>query len=109
MPQPAAVSVTFSGLQILVLLADITGTTVLQVPQSVLEVITMLLDAPLVPQPFIQVAEYVPAVLTVNTVPVLPPVQTIVPVQPLAVRSAVSFAQMLVLLAAMIGAVGMVP
>lgn len=47
--------------------------------------------------------------LTVNTVPVLPPVQTIVPTQPLAVRIAVSLAQILVLLAAIIGAVGVLP
>lgn len=57
MLHPAAVSVTFSGLQILILFADITGATALHVPQSVLEVITMLFEAPLVPQPFIQVAE----------------------------------------------------
>lgn len=109
MLQPVAESVTLSGLQMLVLLADITGATALHVPQSVLEVMTMLFEAPLVPQPFIQVAEYVPAVLTVNTVPVLPPVHTIVPVQPLAVRIAVSLAQILVLLAAMSGAVGVLP
>ena len=109
MLQPVAVRVTFSGLQILVLLAEIIGATALQVPQSVLDVMTMLLEAPLVPQPFIQVAAYVPAVFTVNIVPVLPPVQTIVPLQPLAVKIAVSLGQILVLFAAMIGAVGVLP
>lgn len=48
-------------------------------------VIITAFDAPLVPQDVVQVAVYVPAVLTVILVPVEPLLQVIVPPQPVAV------------------------
>lgn len=55
--QPVAVNVIFSGLQIVVFDAAITGAVAVQpVPQSVFDVITTGVDTTLVPQAFLHVA-----------------------------------------------------
>ena len=61
------------------------------------------------PQAFSQLAEYVPATLTVILLVVAPVLQVNVPVQPVAVNVAVSLPQMLVLLVATVGAAGVEP
>jgi hypothetical protein len=68
-----------------------------------------LSDERLVPQSFLQIAEYVPAVDTDNVLPVAPVFHVIVPEQPAAVRIAVSVPQRLVLSAVILGAVGVPP
>ena len=66
-------------------------------------------DAPLVPQLLIHVALYVPAALTVILVPVAFVFHFTVPVQPVAVKVAVSLLHKLALSLATIGADGVVP
>jgi hypothetical protein len=61
------------------------------------------------PQLFSQLAEYVAATLTVMLLVVAPVLQVNLPTQPVAVKVAVSLAQILVLLVATVGAAGVVP
>ena len=103
-PQPVAVKVAVSLPHKLVLLLAIVGA--LGEPPIV---ITIAFDAPLVPHAVIHVAVYVPAVPTVMLVPVEPLLQATVPPQPVAVRVAVSLPHKLVLLLAIVGAVGVPP
>ena len=102
--QPVAIKVAVSLLHKLVLLLAIVGAFGF-VPVAI--VITF--DIPLVPQVFVHVALYVPAVLTVMLVPVEPLLQDTVPLHPFAVNVAVSLLHRLVLLLTMAGAFGVVP
>ena len=108
--QPVAVNVIFSGLQIVVFDAVITGAVAVQpVPQSVFDLITTGVEATLVPQAFLHVAVYVPAVVTVKLLPVAPVLQVIVPVHPAAIKAADSVVQISVLLDVTVGAAGFPP
>ena len=73
------------------------------------DVIVTVADAGLVPQVFLQVAEYVPTVVTDNVLVVAPVLHVVVPEQPVAVNVAVSVPQRLVLSAATVGAGGLPP
>jgi hypothetical protein len=72
-------------------------------------VIATLFEAPLVPQVAVQVAVYVPAVLTMICVPVSPVLQVTVPVQLVALITALSPVQTEVLFGLIVGAAGVVP
>lgn len=74
-----------------------------------LEIIVTTFEDKLVPQSFLQTAEYVPALETVNVLPVVPVFQVITPKQFEAVNVAVSVPQILVLSATIIGDVGVPP
>ena len=63
----------------------------------------------MLPQLFSQLAEYVPATLTVMLLVVAPVLQVNLPLHPVAVNVAVSFVQILFLLVDTVGAVGVVP
>jgi hypothetical protein len=100
--QPFAVSFTLSPSQHVVLSLLNTGASGLS-PAF----ITIASDA--VPQIVVQVAVYVPDVPTMMLVPLAPVFQVNVPLQPLAVKVAVSPAHRVGLLLVTIGAVGVVP
>ena len=102
--QPVAVNVAVSLPQMLVLLVATVGAAGVE---PVVMVITF--DAPLVPQPLLHIALYVPAVLTVILEPVALVFHLTVPLQPVAVNVAVSLLHRLVLLVAIVGAFGVVP
>jgi hypothetical protein len=102
--QPAAIKVAVSVLQILFLLALMIGAAGLE---PVLMIITLL--TPLSPQELLQVAVYVPALFTEIVVPVAFVLHLIVPLQPAAIKVAVSVLHKLVLLALTIGAAGLEP
>ena len=71
--------------------------------------VPITVDALLLPQVVVQVAVYVPAVPTVIVVPFAPVLQLTVPVQPVAVKVAVSPAHIEGLLLDTVGAGGFVP
>lgn len=100
---PAAVNIAVSVPQRLVLSAVNLGAV--GVPPF--EIFTML-ETPLVPQPFTQVAEYV-LELTETLVPVAPVLQVTVPEHPIAINVAFSVPQTLILSDEMIGAAGELP
>ena len=102
--QPVALKVALSALHKLVLLVLITGAA------GLLPVlITIALLAPLSPQLLIQVALYVPAVLTLMLAVVAPVLHFIVPEQPVALKVALSALHKLVLLVLITGAAGLLP
>jgi hypothetical protein len=72
-------------------------------------VMVITFEAPLVPQVVVQVAVYVPAVVTVSVEPTAPVFQVTVPAQPVAVKVALAPLHKLVLLAEMLGAFGVLP
>jgi hypothetical protein len=98
---PDTVNVAVSVPQIELLLAVIVGTTGI-----VVVVITITLLGTLSPQVLVQVAVYVPAVLTEMLEPVAPVLHFTVLLHPEAVSVAVSVPQRLTLLALMIGDTG---
>ncbi|CAH0998061.1 hypothetical protein EMA8858_04196 [Emticicia aquatica] len=101
---PVALNVAISPLHKLFLLLLMTGATgVLPV------VITTELLLPLSPQLFVQVAVYVPAVLTVMLVPVEVLLHLTVPAHPVALNVAVSPLHKLFLLLLITGATGVLP
>ena len=102
--QPLALKVALSALHKLVLLVLITGAA------GLLPVlITIALLAPLSPQLLIQVALYVPAVLTLMLAVVAPVLHFKVPEQPVALKVALSALHKLVLLVLITGAAGLLP
>ena len=102
--QPVEIKVAVSVLHKLFLLVLITGAA------GLLPVlITIALLAPLSPQLLIQVALYVPAVLTVMLAVVAPVLHFIVPEQPVALRVALSALHKLFLLVLITGAAGLLP
>ena len=102
---PAAVKLAVSLSQIVVLLAVTTGGF-----GASPFLISITFDASLTPQRFSQVAEYVPATLTVSVFPVAPVLHLIVPVvQPVAVNNAVSFPQIVSFVVVIDGFVGFTP
>lgn len=101
--QPVAVKVAVSVPQRLVLFAATFGAE-----GAPPDVIVTTADAGLVPQVFLQVAVYVPAVFTLMLLLVAPVLHVIVPEQFEAVSVAVSVPHKLVLSATILGAVGVI-
>jgi hypothetical protein len=102
--QPVAVKVAVSAPQILVLLALITGILGL-VPVR----ITMLFDEATLPHELLQVAVYVPELVTVMLLLVAPVLHVKTPLQPVAVSFALAPSQQINLSELITGAVGAVP
>ena len=101
--QPVATKVAVSLLHRLVLLLAMVGA--FGVPP---ENIVMIFDTPLVPQAFVQVAEYVPGALTVILLPLAPVLHFTVPLQPAATKVAVSVPHNFCLSELIVGALGFV-
>jgi hypothetical protein len=102
--QPLAVKVALSPVQIVVL-----SLTILGVVGLTPVLITIVFEALLVPQTVVQLAVYVPDVLTSIVLPDVPVLHTKIPLHPFAVKVAFSPSQHNVLLAEINGAVGVVP
>ncbi len=102
--QPVAVNVALSPVQIVVLSLVILGVVGLTPVR-----ITIEFDALLVPQTVVQLAVYVPEVLTSILLPVTPVLHVKLPLQPVAVNVAFSPSQHTVLFDVITGAVGVVP
>jgi len=102
--QPVAVNVALSPVQIVVL-----SLTILGVVGLTPVLMTIELEALLVPQTVVQLAVYVPELLTSMTLPVAPVLHVKLPLQPLAVNVAFSPSQHTVLFDEITGAVGVVP
>ena len=101
---PLAVNVAFSPSQQMVLFDEITGAAgFAPVP------ITISFDFGLTPQIFSHTTEYVPAVLTLIVLLVAFVLHFKVPLQPLAVKVALSPAQIVVLSLVTLGVVGLTP
>jgi hypothetical protein len=108
--QAVAVRVTFSGLQMVVFDAVITGAfTSHPPPQSAFVLIITGADTALVPHVFLHTAVYVPATVTVNELPVAFVLQVTVPEQPVAVNIADSVEHISALSEVKIGAEGVPP
>ena len=103
-PQPAAVKTADSFVQI-------SGLSVVKLGAEGFppEVIVTVFDFGLVPQEFLQIAEYVPTTVTVNVLPVAPLLHVIVPEQLDEVNVAVSVPHKLVLSVFTTGASGEPP
>jgi hypothetical protein len=101
---PLAVNVAFSPSQQIVLLLLMLGADGL-----LFWLITIGLLTALLPHSLLHVAVYVPATLTVITLVLEPLLHDNVPTQPLAVKVAVSFAQIPVLFELNVGADGLLP
>ena len=104
LPQPLAVKVAFSVPQTLTLSVDIVG--VVGIGNIV---ITIGVVAVLLPQLLLQVAVYVPEVVTSMVLVVAPVLQLKLPTHPLAVNIAFCPSQQIVLSLLMIGAFGLLP
>jgi hypothetical protein len=107
--QAVAVRVTFSGLQMVVFDAVITGAFASHPPQSAFVLIITGADTALVPHVFLHTAVYVPATVTVNVLPVAFVLQVTVPEQPVAVNIADSVEHISALSEVKIGAEGVPP
>jgi hypothetical protein len=102
--QPVAVNVALSPLHKLVLVDEITGA-----PGFAPVPITISFDLGLTPHIVSQTTEYVPAALTVMLLPVAFVLHFKVPLQPVAVKIALSPVQIVVLSLTILGVVGLTP
>ena len=102
--QPVAVNVAVSPVQMVVL-----SLTILGVVGLTPVLITIEFEALLVPQTVVQLAVYVPEVLTSMLLPVAPVLHVKLPLQPVAVKVAFSPSQHTVLLEVITGELGVVP